>query len=259
MTGFMITREPCDRGSRMTISNGYVIPFPCFVLERCQFTMSNSDQTTNLLRLMPIVVGGLVGTLLFVNRLLTPTLLPSQARSDALGIFACAILILTGLIWQQIQPRLPERVDLVGEEQFELAPDLPEAAQTELAWASHLLLTNTVTRAMVVIYDGNVVLRRGILPPSQPITLGAIANRAMEKQAPIYLVALKVYPGRIEFDYLPENTQGVIAQPLGARGIMILGADAPRSYTRQDERWIAAISEKLDHTLSRLPQMSTSS
>jgi len=47
------------------------------------------------------------------------------------------MLILTGLLWQQVQPRSPDAVDLIGKG-FELAPDLPEAAKTELAWISHV-------------------------------------------------------------------------------------------------------------------------
>lgn len=200
---------------------------------------------------MPIAVGAIAGSLLFINRLLTPDLTDFQARSDALGVIASAILILTGLIWQQIQPRLPESVELIGEEQFELEPNLPEVVKTELAWASHLLLTNTVTRSLIVWYNGEVLLRRGILPAKREVTPGAILQRVLDKQKPVYLVALKVYPGRVEFDYLPENTQGVICQPLGKKGALILGANAPRSYTRQDEQWIAAIAEKLNHSLSQ--------
>jgi hypothetical protein len=83
------------------------------------------------------------------------------------------------------------------------------------------------------------------------VTPGAIVQRVLDKQKPIYLVALNVYPGRIEFDYLPENTQGVICQPIGKEGVLILAANAPRSYTRQDEAWIAAIAEKLDYTLTQ--------
>uniref|UniRef100_A0A832M4I6 Cofactor assembly of complex C subunit B n=1 Tax=Oscillatoriales cyanobacterium SpSt-402 TaxID=2282168 RepID=A0A832M4I6_9CYAN len=211
--------------------------------------MAKSDSNW-ILRLLPIAVGAIAGTLLFINRLLTPNLTDFQARSDALGIIACAILILTGLLWQQIQPRLPESVELIGEEQFELQPDLPEAVQTELAWASHLLLTNTVTRSLVVWYNNQVLLRRGILPAKRDITPGPILQRVLSQQKPVYLVALKVYPGRVEFDYLPENTQGVICQPIGKNGALILGANAPRSYTRQDEQWIRAIAEKLDYTLS---------
>ncbi|MGB5968431.1 MAG: cofactor assembly of complex C subunit B [Spirulinaceae cyanobacterium] len=49
---------------------------------------------------------------------------------------------------------------------------------------------------------------------------------------------------------MPENTQGVICQPLGNQGAMILGANAPRSYTKQDEKWLEAIAEKLSVTLA---------
>ena len=203
-----------------------------------------------VLRRLPIVVGGLAGVLLLINRLLTPHLTDSQARADALGVILSALLILTGLLWQQVQARSPDAVDLMGEEGFELAPSMPAAVRTELAWASHLLLTNTVTRSLVVFYQGKILLRRGILGANPEVKPGSILQRVLEKQKPVYLVDLKVYPGRIEFDYLPENTQGVIAQPIGKQGALILGANAPRSYTKQDETWIAGIAEKLDVTIS---------
>ncbi|MCY6489926.1 cofactor assembly of complex C subunit B [Leptolyngbya sp. GGD] len=213
--------------------------------------MAKSDPN-RILRLLPIAVGVLGGSLLFTNRILTPVLTDSQARSDALGVILSAILILTGLIWQQIQPRTPDSVELIGEEGFDLDPDLPEAVKTELAWASHILLTNTVTRSLIVFYRGKVLLRRGILSPVKEVKPGAILARVLEKQKPIYLVALNVYPGKIEFDYLPENTQGVICQPIGKEGVLILGANAPRSFTKQDENWVSAIAEKLDYSLSQL-------
>ncbi len=212
--------------------------------------MAKSDQN-QVLRALPIVVGGLAGVLLFVNRLLTPELTDSQARSDALGVVLSAVLILTGLLWQQIQPRPPESVNLIGKEGFDLEPTLPDAVKTELAWASHLLLTNTVTRSLIVWYNGQVLLRRGILPEKREVTPGPILQRVLEKQKPVYLVALKLYPGKVEFDYLPENTQGLICHPIGNQGVLILGANAPRSYTRQDENWIGAIADKLENTLNQ--------
>ena len=190
--------------------------------------------------------------LLLINRLFTPDLTNSQSRSDALGVILSALLILTGLLWQRIQPQLPDAVDLVGEEGFELVPDLPEAIQTELAWASHLLLTNTVTRAVLVWYQGRVLLRRGILGSTAEVVPGAIVQRVLSTQKPIYLVKLALYPGRIEFNYLPENTQGVICQPIGTQGVLILGANVPRSYTQQDENWVAGIADKLENTLNSL-------
>ncbi|MBD2101319.1 cofactor assembly of complex C subunit B [Leptolyngbya sp. FACHB-261] len=206
--------------------------------------MARSDPNA-VLRRLPLVVGALGGSLLLLNRLNAPLLTDSQARSDALGILLSALLILTGLLWQQVQPRLPESVVLEGTEGFELTETLPESVRLELAWTSRTLLTNTVTRSVVVWYDEQTLLRRGVLGPTASVKPGPILKRALETQKPIYLVALKVYPGRIEFNYLPPNTQGVIVQPLGPRGALILGANAPRSYTRQDEAWVAAIAEKL--------------
>lgn len=210
--------------------------------------MTKSDPN-RVLRRLPLVVGGLGTVLLLINRLLTPQLTDSQARGDVLGVILSAILILTGLIWQQVQPRTPETVELIGEEGFFLAEDLSQTPKTELAWASRLLLTNTVTRSLIVYYQGKVLLRRGILAPKSEVVPGTILKRVLETQKPIYLVALSVYPGKIEFDYLPENTQGVICQPIGKEGVLILAANAPRSYTKQDENWIAGIADKLAVTL----------
>ncbi|MCS6813055.1 MAG: cofactor assembly of complex C subunit B [Cyanobacteria bacterium] len=212
--------------------------------------MPSKTDPNRVLRQLPIVVGSLAGTLLVINRVMTTELTSSQSRSDVLGIILSALLVLTGLLWQQIQPRLPDAVSLVGEEGFELADDLPDAVQRELAWASYTLLTNTVTKSLVVWYDGKILLRRGILAPKATVTPGAILRRVLEKQQPVYLVDLKVYPGRVEFDYLPENTQGIICQPIDQRGALILAANAPRSYTKQDENWVAAIAAKLADTLS---------
>lgn len=210
--------------------------------------MAKSDPN-RILRLMPLAVGGLGGSLLFINRLLTPELTNSQSRSDALGVIISAVLILSGMLWQKVQPRSPEAVELFGEEVFDLSSDLPEAVKLELAWASHSLLMNTVTRSVVVWYAGQTILRRGIMGERSQVQPGLILKRVLETEKPVYLVALKIYPGSLEFDYLPENTQGVICQPLGREGAIILGANAPRSYTQQDEAWIAAIANKLAVTL----------
>ena len=206
--------------------------------------------TNYILRLLPFFAGGLGGILLLVNRLLTAQITDSQARSDALGVIEGAVLILVGLLWQQIQARTPDTVTLIGESGLEIAPELSDAAKTELAWASHLLLTNTVTRSLVVYYDGKTLLRRGVLGKNSQVKPGTIVERVLSKNKPVYLVKLDLYPGKVEFDYLPENTQGVICQPIGDKGILILGANAPRSYTKKDEKWIEGIADKLAVTLN---------
>jgi 4-amino-4-deoxy-L-arabinose transferase-like glycosyltransferase len=212
--------------------------------------MARND-SNRVLRWLPIVVGSLGGCLLLLNRILTPNLTDFQARSDVMGVILSAVLILTGLLWQRVQPTPPEAVVLEGEEGFVLSPALPDEAKTELAWASHLLLTNTVTRSVVAYKHGETLLRRGILGPHPEVTRGPILQRVLKTGKAIYLVDLKIYPGRVEFDYLPPNTQGVICQPMGQEGVLILAANAPRSYTQQDEAWIEGIADKLGNSLDQ--------
>ncbi|MFN3679426.1 cofactor assembly of complex C subunit B [Thermosynechococcus sp.] len=203
-----------------------------------------------VLRYLPLATGVLGGTLLLINRLLTPVLTPSQARADVVGVILAAVLILTTLIWQRVQPRPPEAVILEGEEGFELAADLEPALKTELAWLSYTLLTNTPTKSIVIWRRDRPLLRRGILGPNPMSTPGPIVQRALQTQRPIYLVNLALYPGRIEFDYLPPNIQGVICQPVDEQTVMILGTNAPRSYTKQDEQWVAALAAKFAQVLA---------
>jgi len=203
-----------------------------------------------LIRYLPLVVGTVGGLALLANRMATLNLTTSQSRADALGVLLSAVLILVGLLWQQAQPKIPESVTLIGEEGLEIDDELTDAVKTELAWTTHILLTNTVTKVVAIYYDRKTILRRGILGKSDRVNIGTIAERVMKTQKPIYLVKLELYPGRVEFDYLPENTQGVIVQPLGEKGVMILGANIPRSYTKQDENWVAAIADKLAYNLN---------
>jgi len=211
-----------------------------------------NQDPNRVLRQLPLFAGAVGGILLLINRLSTVALTPSQSRSDVVGVILAGTLLLIWLIWQQIQPRSPEAVTLIGQEGLEFAPDLSESIKTELAWASHLLLTNTVTKSLVAFHRGKVLMRRGILGKTAEVKLGTILERVLKTQKPIYLVNLTLYPGRIEFDYLPENTQGLICQPMGKEGVLILGANIPRSYTKQDEIWIEGIADKLGYSLDQV-------
>ncbi|MCE2664837.1 MAG: cofactor assembly of complex C subunit B [Microcystis aeruginosa K13-05] len=212
--------------------------------------MAQADPN-RILRLLPLFAGIVGGTVLMFNRFATADLTPSQARSDVMGVILSGVLILVGLIWQRVQPRLPDAVELIGREGLEFAPDLPEQVKIELAWASHLLLTNTVTKSLIVYYRGEVLLRRGILSQNSEVKVSNIIKRVLETGKAVYLVNLNLYPAKIEFDYLPENTQGLICQPIGKEGVLILAANAPRSYTKQDEIWIEGIADKLADTFSQ--------
>jgi hypothetical protein len=212
--------------------------------------MAKPDQN-QVIRQLPIAAGMLAGLLLFANRVLTPELTENQSRSDALGVIVCAVLILVGLLWERVQPEMRDSVELTGTEVFVLKPDLPQSLQAEIAWASHILLTNTLTRSIVVVWGDEVLLRRGILSDVTEVVPGKILKRVIETQKPIYLVDSSKYPGKIEFDYLPENAQAIICQPIAPKGVLILGSNTPRCYTQQDENWITAIVQKLSYVLSQ--------
>ncbi|MCX5963020.1 MAG: cofactor assembly of complex C subunit B [Cyanobacteria bacterium] len=212
--------------------------------------MAKPDQN-QVIRQLPIAAGMVAGLLLFANRLLTVQLTETQSRSDALGVIVCAVLILVGLLWERVQPKVPDSVELSGDECFEFKPELSENLQAELAWASHILLTNTLTRSFILLWDGDVLLRRGILPTESNMIPGTIIKRVIEKQKAIYLVDSNKYPGKIEFNYLPENAQAIICQPIAPKGVLILASNAPRSYTQQDENWITAIAQKLSYVLTQ--------
>ena len=209
---------------------------------------SNYNQN---LRLIPIFSGIIGSTLLVINRFTTVQLTESQARSDVVGIILSGTLVLVGLLWQQMQPKSPDAVTLIGEEGIEFNIHLDEETQIDLAWASHLLLNNTVTKSVIIYYKNDILLRRGILGENNKVTPGKILNKVLQEQKPIYLVNLELYPGKIEFDYLPVNTQGIICQPLGGNGVMVLGTNIARSYTKQDENWIEGIADKITLTLQK--------
>lgn len=202
-------------------------------------------------RALPLITGLVGGTLVGVNHILTGTLLPSQARADALGIGLSALLVLTGLLWQTVQPRPAEAVQLEGTPGLDWADALPEQLKETLAWASYTLLTQTATGSVVVWYKGATLLRRGVLGPAGQVEPGPILSRVLTKGQAIYLVDLKLYPGRVEFDYLPPNTQGVLILPLGGDGALILAAHTPRGYSPQDQAWMGAIAEHLVVQLAR--------
>jgi hypothetical protein len=129
-----------------------------------------------MIRYLPLVVGTLGGLALLANRMVTTNLTNSQSRADALGVLLSAVLILVGLLWQQAQPKPPDAVNLIGEEGLEIDEALPDAIKTELAWASHILLTNTVTKVVAVYYDRKTILRRGIFGTSNQVNIGTIAQ-----------------------------------------------------------------------------------
>ncbi|GAB4215214.1 MAG: cofactor assembly of complex C subunit B [Synechococcales cyanobacterium] len=219
-----------------------------------------ATESTGRLRRLPLLVGILGGSLFLINRLaFTPELLNSQSRADALGIALSAVLILTGLLWQQWDPPPPETVPLVGIPGFDPHFEQPDPDRVlELGWLTKTLLTTTPGRSLVILWRQQLVLRRGILrdpaPPTHP-PLGSVMQRVEQTQQPVYLVDLKTYPAKQEFTPLfPDGIQSLLCQPLGQEGLLLVATDTPRSLTARDRLWISALAERLTFVLTEMNQ-----
>jgi hypothetical protein len=203
-----------------------------------------------LLRYLPLIVGLLGGSLLMLNRILTASVSPEQARSDALGLGMSAVLILVAILYQQAQPRDPETVPLEGPEGIETSPITPEIKE-ELIWLANTVLQRTKTRTLLLWWEGQVLLRAGVLS-KEPVVPGPIFNRVLAQKKPVYLVSLKLFPGQVEFSYLPQPLQALVCQPCGEKGIFIFASDTPRIYSPEDLAWIEIVLSRTAKILNTL-------
>ena len=188
---------------------------------------------------------GILGLLLCVgNQLSASELSPALERAGVLSSLLSVGLMLVAVLWTRAAPLAPDRVALVGEQGLELAAELPDSLRQELGWGSQMLLTATPAASLLLLWRGQVLLRRGVLD-SSPFEPGPICERAWATQKAINLVNLALYPGRDEFKGLPENTPALIIQPIGKDGLLLVAGWSPRCFSRSDESWIEGWSLKL--------------
>ncbi|KAL3161893.1 hypothetical protein ABBQ38_008980 [Trebouxia sp. C0009 RCD-2024] len=245
----------------------------CTYLWQCTSTLQGSTPDSwvaanaERLRSLPLVAGasGIIGVLL--NRLLSgvaPVVdaSSSQSRTDVLVILLSAVLLLTGLQWLALQPKVKPSVQLDGQEVAFIQPGLPEEAQQELEWAWQSLRDCSTCQAVVVIYHSSCLMHMGVAKPGHnppEALLGPICRRAMSSERGNYLANLALYPGRVEFtSFLPQNTQAAIIQPIGSEGVLIAASNTQRGFTRLDQAWASTIADKLETSLAPIVQLSTS-
>jgi hypothetical protein len=197
-----------------------------------------------------LVIGcGAVGLLLiavnsFTLNLPTETIDPAFGRSSVLAGVMAVGLMLVGVVWTRANPAPRKRVNLAGNQGLEIAEHLDETLRNELAWGSAMFLKATAAASILLIWDENVLLRRGILGRA-PFEVGPILIRAKEKQQQISLVNLALYPGATEFSYLPQPLPAVLITPLLDRGWLVLGGWSARCFSESDERWAQGWADKI--------------
>ncbi|KAI3817577.1 hypothetical protein L1987_11372 [Smallanthus sonchifolius] len=228
--------------------------------------VSNNDDAV---RSLPIYVGGISLLGVLFNRTasgIAPVAdaSSSQSRADLLTIGLAVTNILAGLVWLSIRPKSISVVPPRGVECERIHSNIPDVVASELKWAWESLSTVTCCRSLVIVYDGICVLQIGyasasssyegeppmVVDPSK-LMQGLIYQGVVKSGSQSYLANLSLYPGKSELPFLPSNTQAVILQPIGDKGIAILGGDTIRGFTTSDQAWITLIGEKLDATLSK--------
>ena len=110
---------------------------------------------------------------------------------------------------------------------------------------------------LVLVWDGaRTVAARGLVrgggggDPGATVVAGPVVKLAVGRASgrPEYLRALQILPGRIEFSYLPEETQALLILPTAAGaggGAVIVGADRQRAFGEDAVRRCAAIATEI--------------
>lgn len=184
---------------------------------------------------------------LVTNRLFTEELLNSQSRADLIATVAPVVILLDALTSLDITPREADVIPLTGISANWLDPALPEELQQEIRWAANALLACTPCVGITLWRKGQTAMLLGQVSPrlaaagaeefQRAVLPGPLLQKCVSKMsgAPEYLPALQLLPGRVEFSYFPDDTQGVLIVPIGGQqGALILAADQVRAFKQDD-------------------------
>jgi len=191
-----------------------------------------------------IIFGSFLLFLSIINIATASDVYPSLVRGETISGLASIALITIGYLWKDIKPKEQTRVNLKGKQGLEINVDLSEEIKYELAWGSNQILTATAASTILIFWDNQVILRRGLIT-NKLFLPGEICKRAVEQKRLISLVNTELFPGREEFDCVLEGLPSVIVYPISTRGLTIVGGWSKRSFTNSDERWISGWSDKL--------------
>jgi hypothetical protein len=193
---------------------------------------------------IPVVAGAVGLVLTVINQLSADHVDPSLQRAGVVASILSVVLMLVGLLWSRITPAVADRAELNGLEGLQMAEDLPEPLRRELGWGSALVLTATPAACLLLVWEQRILLRRGLLSDTH-FAPGPICARCLETGKAISLVNLKLYPGRAEFEDLLPDLPSVVVQPIGGRGLLLVGGWSVRCFSRSDLTWLEGWAQRL--------------
>lgn len=216
---------------------------------------------------------GLIGLLIVVtNRLahqdeLAAEALGQETRSDLLAVFACGAVLLNGISKLDVTSALADTVVLDGVTLDEPFVPSSSVSSNGLLWAIDSVLEATPAKTVVLLMDESVSwktvvlagtaphdpsLRTGTTQPTNPILDGFRRRDAGEKagdtqkRTETYLPTLQALPGKVEFTYLPVNTQEALLLPVNDKTVLVLGSDTAKSFTPRDIAWCQVLAKRMN-------------
>lgn len=201
-----------------------------------------------------------------------------QARADLLAVFASGAILLNGVSKLDVTSALAESVVLDGVEldrtsiNWEALKETSiilseqsdnDSVQAEIEWALESVLDATPARTAVIMAntDGSwkPVAVSGIVPVEESLRralpegrttpiLDRFRGGGSTKES--YLPTLQALPGRVEFTYLPPNTQEALILPMSSSSVLVLGSDTAKSCTPRDVAWAQVIASRVGQLFS---------
>jgi len=187
-----------------------------------------------------------------------------QSRSDLLGVFASGAVLLNGLSKLDVTSVLAEKVVLEGVElPRPIIIHSDENLASDMDWALNSIIAATPANTAVVlkfVKEKWIPLAiAGVVPFEKELQtelpLGSatpILNRFLTQKAAkeSYLPTLQALPGKVEFTYLPKNTQEALLLPIqllddGKRGVLVLGSDTAKNFSPRDVAWSQVIASRM--------------
>lgn len=158
-----------------------------------------------------------------------------------------------GLQWAAIKAREYSPVEQSGVRVVFNSPDLADKAKREIEWSFDSLSSTSACCSVVVFHKDRCIAHYGQASGEEghgASSMGPMCRDALAREGKgTYIPNLAVYPGRVEFTYLPDTIQSMVLQPIGDEGLLIVCGDTQRGFTKLDQAWVATLAEKLDVTL----------
>jgi len=182
--------------------------------------------------------------------------LGQETRADLLAVFASGAVLLNGISKLDVTSALAESVILDGETLAEPNYNQDISNEKDVTWALESLLTATPAKTAVLLSlrddDWTITAVAGVLPRDPvlrqaPLVIATPILDRFRKDSTkeSYLPTLQALPGRVEFTYLPVNTQGTLLLPVNSKTVLVLGTNVAKAFSPRDVAWCFSIATRI--------------